>query len=166
MENVLIGPLLSASQDTWLRGLLFGAGLVLTLQFVAVLGAALAPATTTTTTAPFEWDAPAAAAAAAADTDTAAWLNVVVARFFLALRDSALFKDKICAKLMDRLNSKLLASQNMFVSHVRLHDLSLGDNVPRILGVRMLKGLTEDLAVVRASIAAFKIKQATELVVG
>ncbi|ORY49006.1 hypothetical protein BCR33DRAFT_714086 [Rhizoclosmatium globosum] len=92
----------------------------------------------------FEWDAQ---NVDTSPTDTAPWLNIVVARFFLSLRDSSLFKTKICAKLMDRLNAKLRSTQNMFVNHVRLHDLRLGHNFPKVLGVRMLKGLTDDLAV-------------------
>ncbi|KAJ3012009.1 UNVERIFIED_CONTAM: PDZ domain-containing protein 8 [Siphonaria sp. JEL0065] len=199
--NIL--PLLTASQDTWLRGLLFGAGLVLTLQFLVIVGACVVlfdplresvpvpkelmqlPTKALEAEAEKEkekegaWPKATVAFLEAAlasspgggspsgsnqrdqkdesdwdtlnatfgPTDAAPWLNVVVARFFLSLRDSTLFTDKLCLKLMQRLNAKLVNNQNMFVSHVRLHDLSLGDNVPKVLAVRMLKGLTDDLAV-------------------
>ncbi|TPX75057.1 hypothetical protein CcCBS67573_g03680 [Chytriomyces confervae] len=72
-------------------------------------------------------------------------LNVLVHRFFLSLRDSSLFTDRMCEKLGHRLNGKL--ASNSFVSHVRLHDIRLGDNVPKLHAVRLLKGITDDLAV-------------------
>ncbi|KAJ3241695.1 PDZ domain-containing protein 8 [Chytriomyces hyalinus] len=72
-------------------------------------------------------------------------LNVLVHRFFLSLRDSSLFTDRMCLKLGHRLNTKL--ASNSFVSHVRLHDIRLGDNVPKLHAVRLLKGITDDLAV-------------------
>ncbi|KAJ3093272.1 hypothetical protein HK100_006717, partial [Physocladia obscura] len=97
---------------------------------------------TNTTSAPFEWDA---IDPHMTPPDEAAWLNVIVARVFLSLRDSVLFNDRTCAKLSDRINSKLTG--NSFVSHVTLHDISLGENVPKIHSVRMLKGITDDLAV-------------------
>ncbi|KAJ3127297.1 hypothetical protein HK100_009832, partial [Physocladia obscura] len=90
----------------------------------------------------FEWDA---IDPQMTPPDEAAWLNVIVARVFLSLRDSVLFNDRTCLKLSERINSKLAG--NSFVSHVTLHDISLGENVPKIHGVRMLKGITDDLAV-------------------
>ncbi|KAJ3068099.1 PDZ domain-containing protein 8, partial [Podochytrium sp. JEL0797] len=97
------------------------------------------------TTRDFEWDSVASDDSFAAEAPP--WLNIVVARFFVALRDSRVFNERMCEKLNVRMNKKLDASKNMFVSHVRLHDIRLGDNVPKITSVKLLKGLTDDLAV-------------------
>ncbi|KAI8916866.1 hypothetical protein BC831DRAFT_486021 [Entophlyctis helioformis] len=73
------------------------------------------------------------------------WLNVALHRFFLAFRDSALFKSRWTAVMSSKLNMKL--KSNPFVTSIQICDLELGDNCPSITGVRLLKGITSDLAV-------------------
>ncbi|KAJ3017423.1 PDZ domain-containing protein 8 [Thoreauomyces humboldtii] len=80
-----------------------------------------------------------------APTEQCRWINVLAHRFFLALRGSELFKNKAKAKWTEKINAKLKG--NSFVSHVEIVDISLGDHAPKILGVRLLKGMSEDLAV-------------------
>jgi ABC-type siderophore export system fused ATPase/permease subunit len=46
------------------------------------------------------------------------------------------------------LHGSLLPFDVEMQSHVRILDISLGENAPKIHGVRLLKGITEDLAVV------------------
>ncbi|KAJ3280587.1 hypothetical protein HK104_000570, partial [Borealophlyctis nickersoniae] len=79
-------------------------------------------------------------------TEPVHWMDVVVQRYFLALRGSELFKEKFKGNMNEKLNLKLRG--NSFVSHIEITDLSLGEHSPRIHGARLLKGLTEDLAVV------------------
>ncbi|KAI9325872.1 hypothetical protein DFJ73DRAFT_767241 [Zopfochytrium polystomum] len=91
---------------------------------------------------------------AASPPDEAKWLNVLVHRFFLALRDSPLFKMRMMAKMAERTNVKLRT--NSFVSHITILDVSLGEHVPEVLGVRMVKSRSEDLAVVLELDVAYK----------
>ncbi|KAJ3215744.1 hypothetical protein HDU67_010382 [Dinochytrium kinnereticum] len=72
-------------------------------------------------------------------------LNVIGHRFFLSLRDSQMFKDRIKERTSEKMNLKL--QNNSFVSHVKICDLSMGDHPPKIQGLRLIKGLAEDLAV-------------------
>ncbi|KAJ1555884.1 hypothetical protein HK405_011281 [Cladochytrium tenue] len=67
-------------------------------------------------------------------TDPCPWANVVASRFFLALRESELFKSRMKAKMTERMNMKL--QNNSFVY------------APKIHGVRLMKGVTDDLAVI------------------
>ncbi|KAJ3219422.1 PDZ domain-containing protein 8 [Dinochytrium kinnereticum] len=78
-------------------------------------------------------------------TQVCEWVNVVAHRFFLSLRDSQLFKDRMRQRTTERMNMKL--KNNSFVSHVNIMDLSLGDHAPKIHGIRLMKGVTDDLAV-------------------
>ncbi|KAJ3412993.1 hypothetical protein HDV05_008644 [Chytridiales sp. JEL 0842] len=89
--------------------------------------------------------APVAEFSAMSPTEMPVWANAVVQRFFLALRESELYKSRMKAKMTERMNLKL--QNNSFVSHVRVLDISLGEYAPKILGVRLLKGVTEDIAV-------------------
>ncbi|TPX59721.1 hypothetical protein PhCBS80983_g02273 [Powellomyces hirtus] len=73
------------------------------------------------------------------------WLNVLATRFFLALRGSQLFKDKARAKWTGKINDKLKG--NAWVSHVEIVDIAIGDCAPKIQSVRLMKAVTEDLAV-------------------
>ncbi|KAI9096081.1 hypothetical protein DFS34DRAFT_695230 [Phlyctochytrium arcticum] len=82
---------------------------------------------------------------AIAPTEPCQWINVLAHRYFLALRGSELFKTKARAKWTEKINSKLKG--NAFLSRVEITDLSLGDNAPTVHGVRLLKGMSEDLAV-------------------
>ncbi|KND04615.1 uncharacterized protein SPPG_00333 [Spizellomyces punctatus DAOM BR117] len=83
---------------------------------------------------------------AMAETEQCHWINVLAHRFFLALRGSELFKKKAKAKWTEKINVKLKG--NSFVSYIEVTDISLGDYAPKIHGVRLLKGIAEDLAVV------------------
>lgn len=75
------------------------------------------------------------------------WLNVVLQRFFLCVRDSQLFKQRWTERMSLKLNMRL--KTNPFVTSIKICDLCLGDHVPEITGIRLLKGVTKDLAVVK-----------------
>ncbi|KAJ1544823.1 PDZ domain-containing protein 8, partial [Nowakowskiella sp. JEL0078] len=81
----------------------------------------------------------------ATPTESCHWLNVVLHRFFLELRVSEFFKAKLKKKTADKISMKLQG--NAFISSAKLTDILLGDNVPEINGIRLLKALTEDLSV-------------------
>ncbi|KAI8851060.1 hypothetical protein BC829DRAFT_431510 [Chytridium lagenaria] len=55
------------------------------------------------------------------------------------------FKDRLKERTSEKMNLKL--QNNSFVSHVKICDLSLGDNPPKIQSIRLIKGVTEDLNV-------------------
>ncbi|EGF80365.1 hypothetical protein BATDEDRAFT_35067 [Batrachochytrium dendrobatidis JAM81] len=74
------------------------------------------------------------------------WLNVILHRFFLTFRGSVLFKKRWTERMSQKLNMKL--KNNTFVSAIQIKELSLGDNSPEISGIRLLKGVTKDLAVI------------------
>ncbi|KAI8621916.1 hypothetical protein BC830DRAFT_45973 [Chytriomyces sp. MP71] len=115
-------------------------------NIVAYLTGALAPTAGGAEAAPggADWQQISTSARETTDRASALWMNVVIHRFFLSLRESSLFTNKMCIKLGDRLNAKL--ANNSF-SHVRLHGIDLGDHVPKLHGVRLLKGITDDLSV-------------------
>ncbi|KAJ3134642.1 PDZ domain-containing protein 8 [Geranomyces variabilis] len=73
------------------------------------------------------------------------WLNVFATRFFLALRGSQMFKDKARAKWTGKINDKLKG--NAWVSNVEIVDIEIGDCAPKIQAVRLIKAVTDDLAV-------------------
>ncbi|KAJ3169046.1 PDZ domain-containing protein 8 [Geranomyces variabilis] len=73
------------------------------------------------------------------------WLNVFTTRFFLALRGSQMFKDKARAKWTGKINDKLKG--NAWVSNVEIVDIEIGDCAPKIQAVRLIKAVTDDLAV-------------------
>ncbi|TPX31738.1 hypothetical protein SmJEL517_g05029 [Synchytrium microbalum] len=79
-------------------------------------------------------------------TEQCHWLNVLIHRWFLELRVSEVFMNKMKIKLVEKINYKLQSSN--FVSHIAMTDISLGDNPPKIHGIRLLKGITEDLVVI------------------
>ncbi|RKO95725.1 hypothetical protein CAUPRSCDRAFT_12578, partial [Caulochytrium protostelioides] len=64
---------------------------------------------------------------------------------FLALRASELFKAKIKNKVSDKIKAKLKG--NSFIQSLRITDISLGEHAPMLHGVRLVKGVTDDLAV-------------------
>ena len=84
----------------------------------------------------FEWLSP---------TQDVSLLNVIATRFFLALRSSEAYKSKTCYKISSKMNSKL--KNNTFLTKLQILDLDLGDNAPKLMGLRLVKGSTEDLAV-------------------
>lgn len=74
------------------------------------------------------------------------WLNILLHRFFLEVRASELYKWKMKRRITAKMNQRLKG--NAFISQFRLTDFSLGCHVPYVSGVRIVKGWTEDLAVV------------------
>ncbi|KAL2919880.1 hypothetical protein HK105_200797 [Polyrhizophydium stewartii] len=73
------------------------------------------------------------------------WLNVALHRFFLSFRASQHFKESWTQRMSKKLNMRL--KNNSFVTSIQIRELSLGDNSPSIHGIRLLKGVTKDLAV-------------------
>ncbi|KAJ2989662.1 hypothetical protein HDV02_004825, partial [Globomyces sp. JEL0801] len=73
------------------------------------------------------------------------WINLLVCRMFLALRSSSVFRKLWSDKMSSKMNAKLVG--NSFVSHIQIQNLLLGDDAPTIEGLRCLKGVSNDLAV-------------------
>ncbi|KAJ1334311.1 hypothetical protein BSLG_008146 [Batrachochytrium salamandrivorans] len=74
------------------------------------------------------------------------WLNVLIHRFFLSFRASLMFKERWTERMSRKLNMRL--KSNAFVTSIQIKELSLGDHSPQITGIRLLKGVTKDLAVI------------------
>jgi len=81
-----------------------------------------------------------------AESESRKWFNVCFHRYFLELRKSDIFTNKTKKKLRDKLWSKIEGSN--FVSNIEITNLSLGDIPPTILAVRLVPGITDDLAVI------------------
>ncbi|KAJ3359423.1 hypothetical protein HDU91_004925 [Kappamyces sp. JEL0680] len=73
------------------------------------------------------------------------WINLVLNRMFVTLRASKEFRRLYSTKMSNKMNLKLKG--NSFVSQIDITDLRCGENAPSIDGIRLLKGLTEDFAV-------------------
>ncbi|KAJ3383349.1 PDZ domain-containing protein 8 [Lobulomyces angularis] len=80
------------------------------------------------------------------DTEKCNYLNIVLNRYFIELRASEYFKWKTKTKLNEKFSAKLEGSS--FVTSCFIKDIVLGDTAPCIEGVRILHGITEDIAVV------------------
>ncbi|KAI8999761.1 hypothetical protein BC832DRAFT_198285 [Gaertneriomyces semiglobifer] len=78
-------------------------------------------------------------------TENCHWLNVIANRYFLALRGSELFKSKMKKKWTEKINAKLTG--HAFVHRIEIMDISLGAHAPKVCGVRLGKGVSDDLAV-------------------
>jgi Ca2+-dependent lipid-binding protein len=46
-----------------------------------------------------------------------------------------------------KLNAKIVGAANNFISHVHISDLLLGEHSPTLIGIRLSKEVTDDLAV-------------------
>lgn len=74
------------------------------------------------------------------------WLNLILTRVFVTLRSSKVFQKRWSTKMSNKINLKLKG--NSFISKLMITEIKLGDHPPSIEGVRLLKGITKDLAVV------------------
>lgn len=75
----------------------------------------------------------------------AEWLNIILSRMFLTLRSSQVFRNMWAKKVSNKMNMKLKG--NSFISSIAITDLFLGECPPSLEGVRLLKGLSKELAV-------------------
>jgi hypothetical protein len=72
------------------------------------------------------------------------WLNLYLHRLFLVLRMSDTFKSVWSKKMNNKINLRLKG--NTFISDLRIVELDLGEYPPELKGMRLLKGITSDLA--------------------
>ncbi|KAJ3270971.1 hypothetical protein HDV01_007301 [Terramyces sp. JEL0728] len=72
------------------------------------------------------------------------WLNLLLSRMFLILRSSKVFRKSWATKMTNKMNMKLKG--NSF-SHIKITDVLLGEEPPYFEGIRLLKGISNDLAV-------------------
>ncbi|TPX48143.1 hypothetical protein SeLEV6574_g02194 [Synchytrium endobioticum] len=103
------------------------------------------PTDTCNTSSKASSDTPGSSHFATSSTEPCHWLNALVHRYFLELRVSDVFQDKMKVKLVEKINYKLQSSN--FVSQIVMTDINLGDNPPKIHGIRLIKHVSEDLAV-------------------
>ena len=73
------------------------------------------------------------------------WVNLILNRMFIALRASKNFRKLYATKMSNKMNFKLRGSS--FISQVNINDMVLGEMPPSIDGIRILKGHSDDLAV-------------------
>lgn len=78
-------------------------------------------------------------------TEPCHWFDLIIKRYFIALRQSQFFKEKIKTKWNDKINLKIKG--NAFISSCRVTDFAFGQNAPDIKGVRILKRFKEDASV-------------------
>jgi hypothetical protein len=82
------------------------------------------------------------------ETESCVWLNLIAHRYFLSLRSSPFFAATMMAKTSAKMNQRIQSSgTNYLLKAVDIIHIDLGTTSPKILGIRLLKGVTQDLAV-------------------
>lgn len=71
------------------------------------------------------------------DTEPCFWLNVVLHRYFLELRQSEYLKEKWMAKILEKLAAKI--EKNSLILGIQVNKIAFGNNPPILHGIRLLQ---------------------------